>query len=220
MVRLVRRAAPEAGSIKTDEARWVPIHEHLVAQGFLTFAQGRSDGPLFCAPTERAKSEDPAVVSKSRAAQVRQRLAAWVRGLSVAERAVRPNHGPERPAVAAAIEEWITGPLNVVAARTSGPRCRREVMRLNFSSTMDASAKRQSKVSRRVSLGRRFRDKLTAMLRRLPPEGMLTWLHRRSVLWPIRVPAALMSPNRPNSAPQEPQQAGEASVALSGRRTL
>jgi len=84
---------PEAGSIKTDEARWVPMHEHLVAQGFLAFAQGCSDGPLFCTASKRTKSEDPTVVSKSRAAQVRQRLAAWVRSLGVADRAVRPNHG-------------------------------------------------------------------------------------------------------------------------------
>lgn len=37
---------PEAGSTKTDKPRWVPIHEHLLAQGFVEVAQ-RANGPLF-----------------------------------------------------------------------------------------------------------------------------------------------------------------------------
>jgi integrase len=74
---------PEAGSIKTDEARLVPLHDHLIEQGFLEFAKGHN-GPLFYRP--RRKQQDTTDVlsqKKAPAAQVRQRLAAWVREIGV-----------------------------------------------------------------------------------------------------------------------------------------
>ena len=79
---------PEAGTMKNGRSARVPLHEHLVAQGFLEFALSRPNGPLFYEPSKKAKSDDPAGVSKSRASQVRQRLAAWVRSLGVRDRAV------------------------------------------------------------------------------------------------------------------------------------
>jgi integrase len=45
----VIRFTPEAGSIKTGMFRLVPIHEHLIALGFLTFVDDSIDGPLFAA---------------------------------------------------------------------------------------------------------------------------------------------------------------------------
>lgn len=117
---------PEAGPIKTDEARRVPLHEHLVAQGFLAFAQSVSDGPLFCITSNKAKSDDPTSVSKSRAAQARQRLAAWVRSIGLADSAVRPNHGwrhtfkqiADRAGISERMSDSITGhaPKSVAAS--------------------------------------------------------------------------------------------------------
>jgi integrase len=43
----VMRLTPEAGSIKTSIARTVPLHEHLVEQGFIEFVRAQGDGPLF-----------------------------------------------------------------------------------------------------------------------------------------------------------------------------
>ena len=38
---------PEAGTVKTREPRTVPLHEHLIAQGFIKFSKANGDGPLF-----------------------------------------------------------------------------------------------------------------------------------------------------------------------------
>ena len=84
---------PEAGNIKTGRARMVPLHEHLIEQGFLDFVRSRGEGPLFY--RSRAKeddSADPTKQKKAPAAQVRQRLATWVRKLGVNDKAVSPNH--------------------------------------------------------------------------------------------------------------------------------
>jgi integrase len=43
----VMKLTPEAGSIKTSNARTVPLHEHLIAQGFIEFVRAHGDGPLF-----------------------------------------------------------------------------------------------------------------------------------------------------------------------------
>ena len=83
---------PQAGTIKSGNARTVPLHEHLVAQGFLKFVDSHADGPLFYKPDPKAKSDDPTDVKKSRAAQVRQRLAAWVGSLGVKDEELSPNH--------------------------------------------------------------------------------------------------------------------------------
>jgi hypothetical protein len=63
--------SPEAGSIKSGKVRTVPLHEHLIAQGFLRFVEGHGDGPLFYTADEKAKGDNSIKVKKSRAAQVR-----------------------------------------------------------------------------------------------------------------------------------------------------
>jgi integrase len=80
---------PDAGAIKTDEARVVPLHPHLIEQGFLEFAQ-RHTGPMFYRP-RRGKQDTVDVLNqkKSPAAQARQRLSEWIRGLGV--------NGPKMP---------------------------------------------------------------------------------------------------------------------------
>jgi integrase len=81
---------PEAGTIKGGRARRVPLHPHLVEQGFLNFAETHGAAPLFYRP-RRQQSESGE--RKSPAAQARQRLAAWVRSLGIEEKGLSPNHG-------------------------------------------------------------------------------------------------------------------------------
>ena len=38
------RITPEAGTVKGGKARVVPLHEHLIAQGFLKFVGGSGQG--------------------------------------------------------------------------------------------------------------------------------------------------------------------------------
>lgn len=83
---------PDAGNIKTGQARTVPLHEHLVAQEFLEFVKNHKDGPLFYKPGPKAPDVDPLKAKKPRSAQVRQRLAAWVRELGVNDPELQPNH--------------------------------------------------------------------------------------------------------------------------------
>ena len=69
--------------MKNRKPRVVPLHQHLIEQGFLDFAASHGDGPLFYAPR---KSKKPPY------AQARQRLAEWVRSLGISDKEVRPNH--------------------------------------------------------------------------------------------------------------------------------
>jgi integrase len=83
---------PEAGTIKGGVARRVPLHPHLVEQGFLEFVRGRGEAPLFFRPRTNRKTDEPAKALKSPAAQVRQRLADWVREIGVDDKHLSPNH--------------------------------------------------------------------------------------------------------------------------------
>jgi integrase len=75
---------PDAGSVKTHEARSVPLHPHLIEQGVLSLVERTPAAPLFY--TEGAGSRvNPA--SSVRASD----LAKWVRSLSIM--APQPNHG-------------------------------------------------------------------------------------------------------------------------------
>jgi integrase len=85
------RITPEAGTVKGGETRVVPLHEHIVAQGFLKFAKAHR-GPLFYNPRTSAAEGDPTKQKKPPYAQVRQRLAAWVRALGVDDTSLSPVH--------------------------------------------------------------------------------------------------------------------------------
>jgi integrase len=81
---------PDAGTVKTKEARLVPIHSHLIDQGFLKAIASMQDGPLFYDPArQRATGDDNRHVKK-----VAERLGAWVRNdLGITDKGVAPNHG-------------------------------------------------------------------------------------------------------------------------------
>ena len=81
---------PVAGDVKTDEARLVPIHEHLIEQGFLEYTDGCPDGPLFYDPDKSGVG-----LQRGQYKRVGMRLAEWVRGLGigqVGDRSLQPNH--------------------------------------------------------------------------------------------------------------------------------
>ncbi len=85
---------PEAGSVKTRVPRTVPLHEHLIAQGFIKFARVKGDGPLFYNTTSplKATSVDPTNPPRPRSVKTRERLGDWVRKVGVSDTAIRPNH--------------------------------------------------------------------------------------------------------------------------------
>ena len=86
------RITPEAGTVKNKKARVVPLHEHLVAQGFLTFVTGHGAGPLFYRAAKQSDEKNQLKTKKPRYVQARQRLADWVRGLGVTDKELSPNH--------------------------------------------------------------------------------------------------------------------------------
>jgi integrase len=79
---------PEAGGVKTGKARIVPIHEHLIAQGFLDVVKAQGKGPLFYNPERGRGGSDANPHYK----KMGERLAAWVRKLGVDDPDVQPNH--------------------------------------------------------------------------------------------------------------------------------
>jgi integrase len=78
---------PAAGTVKSGRARLVPLHAHLIEQGFLKFVQSRSGLPLFYDPRRaRKKSLENPYYRK-----VSERLGEWVMSLGI-EQGVQPSH--------------------------------------------------------------------------------------------------------------------------------
>ncbi|XYK82869.1 MAG: tyrosine-type recombinase/integrase [Labrenzia sp.] len=76
---------PEAGTVKTGEARKVPIHSHLIDEGFLEFVAKSKGQYLF---VEADKGPPSAGKLKS----IRNRIEAMVR-VHIPDPEVQPNHG-------------------------------------------------------------------------------------------------------------------------------
>ncbi len=85
---------PEAGTVKTREARTVPLHEHLLEQGFVEFVQGKCEGPLFYNEDTalKATTSDPTNPRRARSVKTRERVGAWVREVGVTDKGIQPNH--------------------------------------------------------------------------------------------------------------------------------
>ncbi|WP_203423076.1 hypothetical protein [Sinorhizobium sp. BG8] len=86
--------SPEDGTVKGASFRKVPIHEHLIAQGFIEFVKRSGDGPLFYDPSDRrAESKDPTKPAQPPYVITRNKLAEWVRkDVGVRDEDIRPNH--------------------------------------------------------------------------------------------------------------------------------
>ena len=120
---------PEAGTVKTGRGRVVPLHEHLIAQGLLTFVASRHNGPLFY---NAVKGEPRVSVAtnpgKARYIKARERLATWIRGLGVTDKEVRPNHAwrhsfkqiAARNGIPDGMSDYLTGHAPATVARGYG----------------------------------------------------------------------------------------------------
>lgn len=120
---------PQAGTVKTGMGRAVPLHEHLLEQGFLDFVASRRKGPLFYNPSNAEPPESAATnPRKPRASRARERLAAWIRGLGISDKEVRPNHAwrhsfkqiAARKGIPDGMSDYITGHAPATVARGYG----------------------------------------------------------------------------------------------------
>ncbi|EIG63244.1 tyrosine-type recombinase/integrase [Bradyrhizobium sp. WSM1253] len=86
------KLTPSAGKIKTRKARTVPLHEHLIEQGFLDFVERAQGQPLFYPAKQRpvAKVEDKP--RQSPAERMRSQVGTWVRSLGITDPEISPNH--------------------------------------------------------------------------------------------------------------------------------
>ena len=74
---------------KTRMPRIVPIHQHLIEQGFLKFVEEIGSGPLFYDPTRVRNPDALTLPAELRA----QDLAEWVREVADLSPELDPNHG-------------------------------------------------------------------------------------------------------------------------------
>lgn len=82
------RVTPEAGRQKTNEARLVPLHEHLIELGFIAAINGKGAGHLFFNPDDGRGG-----TVKPQSVKVGQFLANWVReDLGIIDPDIQPNH--------------------------------------------------------------------------------------------------------------------------------
>jgi integrase len=121
------RITPEAGTVKTRKPRTVPLHGHLIKQGFLSFVKGRK-GPLFYNPTQNASVENKSAPRRPRAVKQRERLAGWIRELGVTDEELSPTHGfrhsfkaiAARSGILEKYSDAITGHAHATVARRYG----------------------------------------------------------------------------------------------------
>jgi integrase len=94
VVHHAMKLTPEAGTMKSRKPRSVPIHEHLIEQGFLEFVKASGDGPLFYNEAKKpAAADDPTNPPVARYSRARGRLGEWVRSLGISDAEVLPTHG-------------------------------------------------------------------------------------------------------------------------------
>jgi integrase len=88
------RLLPSAGTIKGGTGRTVPIHEHIIEQGFLAFVRNAGHGPMFYNASAQAaqRPSDLTNPQKALATKAREHLATWVRKIGVDDPELAPNH--------------------------------------------------------------------------------------------------------------------------------
>jgi integrase len=93
----VLRITPEAGTVKTNKVRLIPLHPHLIELGLLDYVEAVKDQPGSIKATplfntgKASKGRGPAIYTN-------EKLATWVRTLashcpSLADEDLQPNHG-------------------------------------------------------------------------------------------------------------------------------
>lgn len=78
----------KAETAKTRQWRNVPLHPHVIEQGFMDYVRSRGTRPLFYEPARRRGGKDANPHYK----KTGERLAEWVRSLGIDSR-VAPHHG-------------------------------------------------------------------------------------------------------------------------------
>ncbi|WP_433994767.1 hypothetical protein [Bradyrhizobium canariense] len=86
------RLTPSAGKMKTRKARTIPLHEHLIEQGFIEFVRKADGAPLFYEPNERPEKRVEARPRQNQAERMRSQVGMWVRSLGVNDPEISPNH--------------------------------------------------------------------------------------------------------------------------------
>lgn len=79
------RITPDAGTVKSGMFRDVPLHDHVVGEGFLDFVKKSGSGPLFYRSRPRRGKTSPAET-------VAGRLGKWLRALGVIPEQIQPSH--------------------------------------------------------------------------------------------------------------------------------
>jgi integrase len=117
---------PEAGTIKTKKARIVPLHSHLIEQGFLDFVNQQNKGPLFYRPRPKV-STDATHPKRPQAPELRDRVAEWVRDrVKITDKGISPTHSWrhlfKQIADRAGISERVSDAITGHAGKTAGSR--------------------------------------------------------------------------------------------------
>ena len=102
--------------MKTRTARTVPLHEHLIDQGFMSFVEEMGNGPLFYVPAPPRSNGKPEPV-QSPAERTRGKLGDWVRSLGITDPELSPNHAwrhtfkqiADRAGINERMSDYITG---------------------------------------------------------------------------------------------------------------
>ncbi|GJE55550.1 Tyrosine recombinase XerC [Methylobacterium thuringiense] len=102
----VLKITPEAGTVKTKQARDVPLHPQLVELGFPAFVEGTRDERLFLVPGTEGKIEGPLQAVKNRLGEFARRY--------VDDPGVSPNHSWRHRFRTVATEAGVPG--NVIDA--------------------------------------------------------------------------------------------------------
>jgi integrase len=76
------RISPDAGTTKSGQARRVPLHPHLIAQGVVEMITALPDGRIFC---DAEGKRSPATVADDHAR--------WVRSVGLTDPDLQPAHG-------------------------------------------------------------------------------------------------------------------------------
>lgn len=82
----ILRISPDAGAVKNNKFRDVPLHQQILDMGFMDFVEKSADGPLFYPNTVRKTNGLPARTVSGRISQ-------WLQSQSLIPDGVRPNHG-------------------------------------------------------------------------------------------------------------------------------
>jgi integrase len=89
----VMKLTPDAGTVKNRKIRVVPLHEHIIGQGFIEMVKEVGKGALFYNDaTPQRVSADPLKPTRRRADTARAHLGTWVRGLGITDPELSPNH--------------------------------------------------------------------------------------------------------------------------------